>query len=481
MKPSPLFLGVLAAASAAPLAQPPAAAADRIIVGARPGFVVAQAVAGTPARPVARIDELRAIVLELPAGSVAVTLRRLRRSAGVRYAERDRRKRASELDPGRAVQWGLDAIGASLAWPVSRGDGIVVAVIDTGVAAAPDLAGRILPGWNVLAGTSDATDDNGHGTHVAGTIAELEGNGIAEAGVAPGAQILPVKVLDAEGAGSDADIAAGLVWAADHGARVVNLSLGGPDPTVTLASAVAYARAHGVIVVAAAGNEAGPVDYPARLGGVVAVAAVDRSLQPAWFSNHGRQVDLSAPGLEIVQQTIDGAGGFADESLSGTSMAAPHVAGAIALVLAADPSRTPAGVVRLLKRTAQDLGEPGFDQRTGAGLVRIDRALAGSAPPPAATLLRWPEGLQRSRSAPARSGSSVSTGRSRSRRSRRPGSSASRARTPTGTAIVRPRRRASPRPSTRPARSASCGSSRTAAGPSPSRPSSCGRGGRTSA
>ena len=442
MKPSLLFLGVLVAASSVPLARAPAASADRIIVGARPGFVVAQAVAGTPAYPVAQIDELRATVFEVPAGSVAATLRRLRRSAGVHYAERDRRKRASELDPGRAAQWGLDAIGAPLAWPVARGNGIVVAVIDTGVAAAPDLAGRILPGWNVLAGTPDATDDNGHGTHVAGTIAELEGNGLAEAGVAPGALILPVKVLDAEGAGSDADIATGLVWAVDHGARVLNLSLGGPDRSETLASAVAYARAHDAIVVAAAGNEAGPVDYPARFGGVVAVAAVDRSLQPAWFSNHGRQVDLSAPGLEIVQQTIDGKGGFADESLSGTSMAAPHVAGAFALVLAADPSRTPTGALRLLKRTAQDIGDPGFDQRTGAGLVRPDLALGGTASAPAATLLRWPGALQRSRSAPVRSGSSGSTGRSRSRRSRRPGSSASRVRTPIATAIARRRRRA---------------------------------------
>ena len=442
MKPSLLFLGVLVAASATQLAHPPHATADRIIVGTRPGFVLARALTGTSARPIARIDELRATVLETPAGTVAATLRRLRGGTGVRYAERDRPKHASELDPGRAAQWGLDAIGAPLAWPISRGDGIVVAVVDTGVAEAPDLAGRIVPGWNVLTHSADAADDNGHGTHVAGTVAELEGNGIAEAGVAPGAQILPVKVLDADGAGTDADVAEGIVWAVDHGARVINLSLGGPDRTQTLANAIAYARAHDVIVVAAAGNEAGPVDYPARLGGVVAVAAVDRALQPAWFSNRGRQVDLAAPGLEIVQQTIDGSGGFADSSLSGTSMAAPHVTGAVALVLSADPSRTPASVIRLLKRTAQDIGDAGFDQRTGAGLVRADAALAGAAPRAARSLrlFAWPGALQRSRSAPARSGCSASTGPSRSRRSPRPGSSASRARIRIATAIaLRPR------------------------------------------
>ena len=111
------------------------------------------------------------------------------------------------------------------------------AVVDTGVAPAPDLAGRLLPGWNVLAGSDDAADDNGHGTHVAGTVAEVEGNGVAESGVAPEASILPVKVLDADGTGSDADVAAGIVWAADHGARIVNLSLGGSEASTVLADA----------------------------------------------------------------------------------------------------------------------------------------------------------------------------------------------------------------------------------------------------
>ena len=440
MKPSLIFLGVLAVASTAPLAHPPAAAADQIIVGSRPGVVIAQAITGTSARPVARIDELHATVLETPAATIAATLRRLRQSKGILYAERDRPKQAFDIDPGRAAQWGLDAIGAPLAWPVSRGAGVIVAVVDTGVAAAPDLDGRILPGWNVLSGTDDATDDNGHGTHVAGTIAELEGNGIAEAGSAPDAQILPVKVLAADGSGTDSGIAQGIVWAVDHGARVINLSLGGPDRSQTLSSAVSYARAHGVMIVAAAGNEAGPVDYPARFGGVVAVAALDRTLKPAWFSNHGRQVDLAAPGVEIVQQTIDGAGGFTDESLSGTSMASPHVAGALALVLAAEPSLTPAAAVARLKRTAQDLGEPGFDEQTGAGLVRPDAALSHGTPLATATLFAWPAALQRSPSAPARCGCSGWIGPSRPMRSRRPGSSASHARIRIATASARRRR-----------------------------------------
>ena len=422
------------------LIQPAPARADRIVVAARPGAVLAQALIGAGARTLARIGPLRATVVELPARSAAAALVRLRRSPAVRYAERDRAKHLSELDPGRPQQWGLDAIGAPAIWPLSRGGGIVVAVIDTGVAEAPDLAGRILPGWNVLAQTADASDDNGHGTHVAGTIAEAEGNGIAEAGVAPGASILPVKVLDAEGSGNDSGIAEGIVWSTDHGARVVNLSLGGPDGTRILADAIAYARGHGVAVVAAAGNEAGAVGYPARLPGVVAVAALDRSLEPALFSNRGRQIDLAAPGVEIVQQTIAAGGGFEDRSLSGTSMASPHVAGALALVLAADPTRTAAAAVRVLKRTAQDVAEPGNDVRTGAGLVRVDRALApGSAP--AGTIFLWPAQLLPWPSAPARSGSSGSTGPSLPKRSALPGSAASLAPTRIATATGRRPRR----------------------------------------
>jgi subtilisin family serine protease len=301
----------------------------------------------------------------------------------VRYAEPLRRLEAlDELapDPGRAQQWGLDAIGADAAWTLTRGAGIVVAVVDTGVAQAPDLAGHVLPGWNVLERSDDATDDNGHGTHVAGTIAEVAGNGLAESGVAPEASILPVKVLDSTGAGSDVDVAAGIVWAADHAARIINLSLGGREDSTVLADGVAYARGKGVLIVAAAGNDGGAVGVPARLAGVVAVGAVDANRVRAPFSAGGRALDLVAPGVAILQQTLDGVGGYADRSWSGTSMASPQVAGVAALALAAGRAKTAVGLARLLTRTALDLGVPGRDPAYGAGLVRADAAVGAAVP-----------------------------------------------------------------------------------------------------
>ena len=208
-------------------------AGDTIVVGLRPGALAATAVAPpTPCRwapcrgcassscACPRAPERRA------ARAAALARGALRRAAAPPARARDlpaRSRPRPAVGPRRGR--GRRRLGGD-----ARGAGVVVAVVDTGVAPAPDLAGRLLPGWNVIAGSDAAADDNGHGTHVAGTIAEVEGNGLAESGVAPEASILPVKVLDATGAGSDADVAAGIVWAADHGARIVNLSLGGSEP-----------------------------------------------------------------------------------------------------------------------------------------------------------------------------------------------------------------------------------------------------------
>ena len=360
-----------------------AQAADTIVVGLRPGALAAAALDAADAVQVGAVPRLRVVVVHVAPAHRTAALRALRRSRAVRYAEPLRRLQALAdvvPDPGRAQQWGLDAIGADAAWAVTRGAGVVVAVVDTGVAPAPDLDGRLLPGWNVLARSEDAADDNGHGTHVAGTVAEVGDNGLAESGVAPEASILPVKVLDSTGAGSDADVAAGIVWAADHGARIINLSLGGSQPSTVLADGVAYARTRGVLIVAAAGNDGGAVGVPARLAGVIAVGAVDSTRVRAPFSAGGRALDLVAPGVDILQQTLDGVGGYADRSWSGTSMASPQVAGVAALALAAGRAKTAAGLARLLTRTALDLGVPGRDPAYGAGLVRADAALGVPVP-----------------------------------------------------------------------------------------------------
>jgi serine protease len=360
-----------------------AQAADTIVVGLQPGALAANALAAADVVQVGAVPRLRAVVVHVAPARRAAAMRTLRHSHAVRYAEPLRRLEAlDELtpDPGRPQQWGLDAIGADAAWAVTRGAGIVVAVVDTGVAQAPDLAGRVLPGWNVLERSDDVTDDNGHGTHVAGTIAEVAGNGLAESGVAPEASILPVKVLDSTGAGSDVDVAAGIVWAADHAARIINLSLGGSEDSTVLADGVAYARGKGVLIVAAAGNDGGAVGVPARLAGVVAVGAVDANRVRAPFSAGGRALDLVAPGVAILQQTLDGVGGYADRSWSGTSMASPQVAGVAALALAAGRAKTAVGLARLLTRTALDLGVPGRDPAYGAGLVRADAAVGAAVP-----------------------------------------------------------------------------------------------------
>jgi serine protease len=375
--PAPRILACAAALAALFVAAAPASAHDRLVVGLRAGVHADRLASVADARVIPRLNAVSIV----PLGGTAQVARRLRRSPLVRYVEVDGQVHALESapDPGRPGQWGLDAVGAPLAWGVSRGAGIVVAVVDTGIAPAPDLEGRLLAGWNVIDASTDAVDDNGHGTHVSGTIGENADNGLAEAGLAPEVSLLPVKVLDASGSGTDSDVAAGIVYAADHAARVINLSLGGASSSRVLSDAVKYATAHGVLVVAAAGNESGPVGYPARIATVLGVGAVDSSLARASFSNTGSGLDIVGPGVDIVQQTLgDSPGSFADATLSGTSMATPFVTAAAALVFALNPKATPAAVARTLERTAQDLGAPGRDDDTGYGLVRADRALGAT-------------------------------------------------------------------------------------------------------
>ena len=238
-------------------------------------------------------------------------------------------------DPGWDDAWGIGKIGAHEVWASGRGAGIKVAVLDTGVAASHvDLNGQVLRGWDFVNDDDDAGDDHGHGTHVAGTIAALANNGVGVAGVAPGCRIIPIKVLDASGSGRNSQIAAGILKAAELGARVINLSLGGPSESETLRRAIATVAAQGVTVVAAAGNDGVSTPfYPAATADVIAVAAVDSALNKAGFSNFGDYVDIAAPGVRIA--STGRAGDVV--KMSGTSMAAPHVAGAVALLASAFP------------------------------------------------------------------------------------------------------------------------------------------------
>ena len=266
-------------------------------------------------------------------------------------------------DPQRGGQWGLTTLEAEQLWEAGPAGGQVVAVVDSGVDDGhPDLAGVVRPGIDLVTGNGDGTlDENGHGTHVAGIVAAVTGNGIGGAGLAQGARVLAVRVLDAEGSGYDSDVAEGVVWAVDHGATVVNLSLGGTSESSLLSAAVRYALDRQVVVVASSGNAGAtgdPIKYPAATAGVLAVGAVDKAgVRPTWSST-GAHLGLAAPGVGIVS-TVPG-GAYA--SWSGTSMAAPFVAAAAALLRTTEPSLTAAAVRDRLVGTARDLGPAGHDR-----------------------------------------------------------------------------------------------------------------------
>ena len=285
--------------------------------------------------------------------------------------------RAAANDPLLAQQWGIFAIGADRVWATTTGIGVIVAVVDSGSGPHPDLAENLLPGRSFfgLVESQDGSDIDAsvHGTHVAGIIASAANNGIGGSGVAPNAQLLPIKVLDQAGQGDARDVAAGVRYAADNGAKVINLSLGGATESSSLTQAITYANDKGALVVAAAGN-GGANDkpkWPASLDLTLAVTAVDQSNGATSFDQRGEYIDIAAPGTGIVS-TVKGDYGAS----SGTSMAAGFVAGAAALLFAAEPRVTNTQVRDILLRTATDIGEPGRDLTFGVGLINMVAALA---------------------------------------------------------------------------------------------------------
>jgi type VII secretion-associated serine protease mycosin len=279
-------------------------------------------------------------------------------------------------EPMAAEQWNLPMVGAPDAWAVTQGAGVIVAVVDTGVDAThPDLVGRVLPELDLLPEVTPEPADNGHGTRIASLIAgNLDAAGMA--GVAPQASILPVAALDPSGVGDSATVAQAIIAAADAGARVINLSLGGPDRDPVLDQACAYAFTKGALLVAAAGNSyqfGNEVQYPAASPNVLAVSSVDSTGTPSAFSNTGPHIDLAAPGQDIVAALP----GATYDVESGTSFATPHVAGVLALVAAANPALSASQIESVARLTAQDdVSGNGRDDQLGHGIVRADRAVA---------------------------------------------------------------------------------------------------------
>lgn len=339
----------------------------------------------------------------------ALLVRVMERLPDVEYAEVDAPVYAlfTPNDPYYAPhQWNMAQVGMEKAWDVSQGEGVVVAVVDTGIAyenygakfkIAPDLAGTaFVPGYDFVSEDTHPNDENGHGTHVAGTIAQTTNNSLGVAGIAFKAKLMPIRVLNKYGSGNTSDVADGIRWAADNGAKVINLSLGSSSSSTTLKNALAYAYGKGVVIVAAAGNDGkNMISYPAAYDNyVIAVGATRHDKARVSYSNYGTSLDLVAPGGDlnvdqngdgygdgILQQTIKQKGRTSDPKtfayyfFQGTSMATPHAAGVAALLISQGTYATPSAVQSRLETTADDLGTAGKDIYYGWGLVDADEAL----------------------------------------------------------------------------------------------------------
>jgi thermitase len=344
-------------------------------------------------------------ILKVPSGKVRDVVIRLNQSPAVEFAEPNYLVQAADTlpnDPKWSSQYGPINIQAPQAWDITTGSSaVVIAVIDTGVDLGhPDLAAKIWAnpgesgggresngidddgdgfvddwrGWDFVNNDNTPQDDNGHGTHVAGIAAAASNNGVGIAGVAWGARVLPLKVLNGGGGGSVSGVAAAMMWAADHGANVINLSLGGPTRSSAMEEAVNYAYFKGVTVVAAAGNNnALGVLYPAAYDNAIAIASTDAGNNRSTFSNYGPEVDLAAPGTSIYSTYWSNGSAYA--TLSGTSMATPHVAGVAALLAGRPGFDTPDKIRAAMQSTALDLGDAGWDQYFGFGLVQARDAL----------------------------------------------------------------------------------------------------------
>jgi serine protease len=296
--------------------------------------------------------------------------------------QNDKQPTASLIGPNDqyySKQWNLHKIGIEAAWARSKGTGITVAVIDTGITKVRDLnETKFVKGYDFVNDTEAATDDNGHGTHVSGTVAQATNNSYGVAGVAYEASLMPLKVLNADGSGTVADIAEAIKFAADNGADIINMSLGGGGESQLMEDAINYAYNKGVTIIAAAGNEdTNGVSYPARYPHVIGVSAFGPDGERASYSNYGAGVDISAPGGSetgtILQETINEEGEGVFLGLQGTSMAAPHVAGVAALIKALG-IKEPDEILQVLQQSARVIADDGLNYY-GAGQLNAEAAV----------------------------------------------------------------------------------------------------------
>ncbi len=421
------FLGLCVILSAACIipasAQTPAAT---VIAHLAPGTTRAELQAGLAPgiRVTGWLPQIRAAVLRLPPGSSTGSIRHPK----IRTIEQDAliHPAASGPDPLLPQQYGLANVQASAAWAVSTGVGTIVAVIDSGIQLDhPDLASQLwvnpgeipgngiddegdgyiddVHGWHFYHDANgnpqndgDLSDGLGHGTHVSGIVGAARNNAEGGAGIAPDTRLMIMRIFGTpdvpyDANGYESDVAIAILYAVEHGANVISMSLGGNTDVHALHDAIIFAVAHGVVVVAAAGNNVPAVVYPARYPEVIAVGATDSSDQPAFFSTGGLQLALSAPGVSILSTSKNPPppnypadvcpGSLMPPSTgyyglcSGTSMSTPFVSGAAALIKSVHPDYTPACIRVVLEKSADDIAPAGFDLATGWGQLNASRAL----------------------------------------------------------------------------------------------------------
>lgn len=366
------------------MAQKQAFVPDHILVKPAKGVNDAQLkalFAGHGASQIAHIKQIDVRVLKVSQPALEKVLEALSRDNRVEFAEKDYIAQAvgTANDPyyTSGQEWYLGKIQAPSAWDITTGtSSLVVAVIDTGANYShPDLQGKLLAGYDFVNSDTDPNDDNGHGTGTSGIVGANSNNSTGMASVAWNVSILPLKVLDASGSGSYSNIAMAINYAADNGARIINMSLGGTYNSSTVQSAVNYAWSKGVVLIAAAGNNGNSTTfYPAACNNVVAVAATDSTDTRTSWSNYGSYVDLSAPGANILTTYNSGY-----SSVNGTSFSSPITAGIAALVASVQPSLSNSQIVDVLLKNSDDIGAAGYDVYYGYGRVNAYRAVAAAS------------------------------------------------------------------------------------------------------
>jgi thermitase len=350
-----------------------------VLVRPRPGLppaAFAKVLAAQGGKAIGQLNGLDVYVVALPkAASPKAVARALAKHPHIKFAEPDALVPVDFVpnDTDYANEWHLRTIGAPSAWDVSTGSGITVAILDSGVDAThPDLVSQMVPGWNFYDNNSNTSDVYGHGTKVAGVVAALGNNSMGVAGVAFNARLMPIRVTDTSGYASISALANGLTYAADHGARVANMSFAVQSYSTVIAAAQ-YFMNKGGVVMNSAGNS-GVLDSTAPSDALVSVSATGSTDVRASWSTYGPYVDVAAPGVGIWTTTSGGGYG----SVSGTSFSSPLTAGVAALMMSANPHLAPSQIVSMLKSSADDLGTAGFDNYYGYGRVDASRAVSAA-------------------------------------------------------------------------------------------------------